>query len=381
MVYQCSPTDMSATSRTGSFVVKSDLDCGQLSRKQVKGNSSNHTTSIGMPRRAPFQDITNVVGSHSLSKGKQAQNILGSADHPITGTKRSVNPSGVSIQSTTPSAGHITLPIDASERKRYRDRERYLRMTAEQRAAYLQRNREYKRRRKNPVEVSNNVQSGSQTCNCTSVSMQATTLASTRTEGTGQHKRIAAFLDNGSGHKRRRMSNGASCSSTGKETHEHVVANEHEDHDSTIYVPNGCFPALEDESGQSEYMTEDDDEDDESYIFTGHGTECISSYQDPNHANCGIQDDPFDRIYRSVPSGHHVLEPVLNCTHCNAKRFQYENPTFCCMGGKVKIVTPIVPAEMCRLYTSQDPNAKYFQDNIRVNWNHVPFWILNWRSP
>lgn len=49
----------------------SDLDCGQLYRKQLKGNSSNHTTSIGMPRRAPFQDITNVVDSHSLSKGKQ----------------------------------------------------------------------------------------------------------------------------------------------------------------------------------------------------------------------------------------------------------------------------------------------------------------------
>ena len=63
--------------------------------------------------------------------------------------------------------------------------------------------------------------------------------------GTGQHKRVSAFLDKGSGHKRRRLSNGASCSTTGKETHEHVVANEHEDHDSTIYVPNGCFPALE----------------------------------------------------------------------------------------------------------------------------------------
>ena len=41
------------------------------------------------------------------------------------------------------------------------------------------------------------------------------------------------------------MSNGAGCSSTGKETHEHGLANEQEDHDSTIYVPNGCFPALE----------------------------------------------------------------------------------------------------------------------------------------
>ena len=61
--------------------------------------------------------------------------------------------------------------------------------------------------------------------------------------GTGQHKRVAAFLDKGSGHKRRRMSNGAGCSSTRKGTHEHGLANEQEDHDSTIYVPNGCFPA------------------------------------------------------------------------------------------------------------------------------------------
>ena len=53
------------------------LECGQFSRKQVKGNSSNHTTrSIGMPSRAPFQDITNVVDSHSLSKGKQSISLI-----------------------------------------------------------------------------------------------------------------------------------------------------------------------------------------------------------------------------------------------------------------------------------------------------------------
>ncbi|XP_048545310.1 uncharacterized protein LOC125524277 isoform X4 [Triticum urartu] len=200
--------------------------------------------------------------------------------------------------------------------------------------------------------------------------MHTTILTSSITEGTGQHKRVSAFLDKGSGHKRRRMSNGAGRSNTGKGTHEDGVANEQEDHDSTIYVPDGSFPVLEDEIGQSEYMTEDDDEDDEGYIFAGHGTDCVLSYRDQNHANCEMQEDPFDCIYRNVPSGHHVLEPVPNCTNCNAKRFQYENPTFCCMGGKVKIVTPYVPDEMRRLYTSQDPDAKYFQDNIRGTTRH-----------
>lgn len=46
------------------------------------------------------------------------------------------------------------------------------------------------------------------------------------------------------------------------------------------------------------------------------------------------------------------------------------------MGGKVKIVTPHVPAEMRRLYTSQDPDAKYFQDNIRYFNSHFSFTSL-----
>ena len=41
------------------------------------------------------------------------------------------------------------------------------------------------------------------------------------------------------------MSNGAGRSNNGKGTHEDGVANEQEDHDNTIYVPDGSFPALE----------------------------------------------------------------------------------------------------------------------------------------
>ena len=38
--------------------------------------------------------------------------------------------------------------MNSSQRKRYRDRDRYLQMTPYQREAYLQRNREYKRMRR-----------------------------------------------------------------------------------------------------------------------------------------------------------------------------------------------------------------------------------------
>jgi len=45
----------------------------------------------------------------------------------------------------------------SSQRKRYRDRDRYLRMTPDQREAYLQRNREYKRMRRDCNAGCNNV--------------------------------------------------------------------------------------------------------------------------------------------------------------------------------------------------------------------------------
>jgi hypothetical protein len=89
--------------------------------------------------------------------------------------------------------------------------------------------------------------------------------------------------------------------------------------------------------------------------------------------------DPYDRIYQNLPAHYHFLDQVPNCKHCNAKRFQYERPTFCCMGGKVKIVTTPVPDELRRLYTSQDPDAKYFRDNATsILISHLPLLVLSW---
>jgi hypothetical protein len=107
-------------------------------------------------------------------------------DLRITGTKRPISPSGVSIQSSNLSAVHESiLPRNASEHKRYHDRERYMRMTPEQREAYLQRNREYKRRRKNHNVCSDGVQSAaSQTDKVSDGNMHTTSLAMRPKEGT-----------------------------------------------------------------------------------------------------------------------------------------------------------------------------------------------------
>ncbi|XP_037448630.1 uncharacterized protein LOC119318209 isoform X3 [Triticum dicoccoides] len=135
-------------------------------------------------------------------------------------------------------------------------------------------------------------------------------------------------------------------------------------HEDIIYVPQDYFPVVHDYLANTKDNIECDEVDDESLMYNGPGLD-FESYQEPKHVTKCIQADPYDRIYHNVPSGHHFLERVPNCRHCNAKRFQYETPTFCCMNGKVKIVTPVVPDDLRQLYTSQDPNAKYFQDHIR----------------
>jgi len=60
-----------------------------------------------------------------------------------------------------------------------------------------------------------------------------------------------------------------------------------------------------------------------------------------------------------------------------ACRIQFEGPAFCCRKGKVKIVTPEVPAELRRLFTSQvDDDAKYFRKHIRYFNSHFSFTSL-----
>jgi hypothetical protein len=82
-------------------------------------------------------------------------------------------------------------------------------------------------------------------------------------------------------------------------------------------------------------------------------------------------------IYRNLPKQHHVLRKVPDCQYCGALRFPYEGPAFCCRKGKVSIVTPEVPAELKRLFTSQDDDdAKYFRENIRYFNSHFSFTSL-----
>jgi hypothetical protein len=34
--------------------------------------------------------------------------------------------------------------------------------------------------------------------------------------------------------------------------------------------------------------------------------------------------DLYDKVYRNVPSSTHMLKPVENCNHCNAKNLEFD---------------------------------------------------------
>ena len=99
---------------------------------------------------------------------------------------------------------------------------------------------------------------------------------------------------------------------------------------------------------------EEDEEDEESYLFAGHGICPINTSNKINEIfrssknvllfiilnieeedevdveiNLDDEDndapdvlDPYDIVYANVPSETHKLEAVENCEHCNAKKFE-----------------------------------------------------------
>ncbi|KAM0874177.1 hypothetical protein ACQ4PT_037644 [Festuca glaucescens] len=117
--------------------------------------------------------------------------------------------------------------------------------------------------------------------------------------------------------------------------------------------------------------------DEEARIFIEQDV-AFESYQlgcHPSRATPVADTEEF--VYRNLPKKHHVLKKVLDCQHCGALRFPFEGLAFCCRKGKVGIITPEVPKELKRFFTSQeDADAKYFRENIWYFNSHFSFTSL-----
>lgn len=84
----------------------------------------------------------------------------------------------------------------------------------------------------------------------------------------------------------------------------------------------------------------------------------------------------YEKVYSNMPTDTHMLKPVANCEHCDAKRFEHEPPAFCCRSGKVDLNEPNIPDELMRLWSSNDADARHFRNSIRFFNGHFSFTSL-----
>ena len=113
---------------------------------------------------------------------------------------------------------------------------------------------------------------------------------------------------------------------------------------------------------------------DHAHIFIMHMFADVPfrTLRDPNMVT--MENDPYNRVYKNLPTKHFVLRKVPICEYCGAIRIPSEGPSFCCWQGKVNIVNTSIPDELRRLFTSQtDRDVLYFRKNIRYFNSHFSF--------
>ncbi|XP_027082697.1 uncharacterized protein [Coffea arabica] len=74
-----------------------------------------------------------------------------------------------------------------------------------------------------------------------------------------------------------------------------------------------------------------------------------------------------------IPEHSIALPNAPNCQHCGAKRFHLEPPKFCCAGGDVSVVVPVMPYSLYRLFSGTDEECVEFRKHIRTYNNNVAF--------
>ncbi|XP_021732988.1 uncharacterized protein LOC110699780 [Chenopodium quinoa] len=78
---------------------------------------------------------------------------------------------------------------------------------------------------------------------------------------------------------------------------------------------------------------------------------------------------PLAIIGENLPVGPLVLESASCCLYCNAKKFMYETSSSCCCGGQVVVAANQFPDKLCRLYLSEEEDAKHFKQYSRMSNN------------
>ena len=78
----------------------------------------------------------------------------------------------------------------------------------------------------------------------------------------------------------------------------------------------------------------------------------------------------------NVPTRAFALPSPTTCTECNAVKFAYECPTFCCQNGKVKLSSNEIPQPLIDLFTKDDERGEDFRKYARLYNNFFAFTSL-----
>ncbi|KAM0900537.1 hypothetical protein ACQ4PT_020566 [Festuca glaucescens] len=197
-------------------------------------------------------------------------------------------------------SGAVTM--DASQRKRYRDRVRYMQMTSDQREMYLQRNREHKRMKRVASASSSNAQCVTRDASMnTHGNIHLPTESSRMTEG----KEIAVTLlqeedfPSSSSNIHSSMIHQPRCSAKRKRVTAVGSFDVSASEQHILLQPNMCHPN-NDNIGDTREVLEYDNHDDESYMFSG---------QDLIRKLLNIlSSNPYVQIFRSLGSIPNLAE-------------------------------------------------------------------------
>uniref|UniRef100_A0A804UFR8 Helitron helicase-like domain-containing protein n=1 Tax=Zea mays TaxID=4577 RepID=A0A804UFR8_MAIZE len=261
--------------------------------------------------------------------------------------------------------------VDAKERKRQRERERYDGMSIEQKNEKSRKRREVSQQNKGPpiqpeasrdinmktcetvnFQISGDVHLGSVSLSDGCSTIDFTNFA-TQERQRHRERRAKMSVDqrnelNKKRHEARQQNKGQHMMSTVPGDGDEKV-NVNQDDDSDWLHRNETFKAddvfttrdlLTPVDDDDSVIFEDDADENEGYIFAG-------QYEDTNEdiEIDGSQDestttdvpDPYDKVYSNIPEETHMLKTVPNCGYSTANKFEYEPPGFCCRGGKVEL--------------------------------------------
>ncbi|PWZ13521.1 ATP-dependent DNA helicase PIF1 [Zea mays] len=121
---------------------------------------------------------------------------------------------------------------------------------------------------------------------------------------------------------------------------------------------------------------EEDDDENDGYLFAGQYDETNEDIEIDGTQHESIDtdlSDPYNKVYNNVPEETYMLKSVPNCGYCNAKKFEYEPPRFCCRGGKVELAPLETAPQLQRLWDNADFDARHFRDNNRFFNGHFSF--------